>query len=39
MGDAPDGDTESLLAELEGLSDEEVARLLAADEAGGTQAS
>ena len=37
MGASPDGDTEGLLAELEGLSDEEVARLLEADEAGGAQ--
>ena len=37
MGESPDGDTERLLTELEGLSDEEVARLLAADEAGGPQ--
>ncbi|MGZ4316693.1 MAG: phosphopantetheine-binding protein, partial [Gaiellaceae bacterium] len=37
MGESSDGDTERLLAELEGLSDEEVARLLAADQAGGSQ--
>ena len=30
MGESADGDTEGLLAELEGLSDEEVARLLEA---------
>jgi amino acid adenylation domain-containing protein len=37
IGESPDGDAERLLAELEGLSNEEVARLLAADEAGGSQ--
>jgi acyl carrier protein len=37
IGESSDGDTQRLLAELEGLSDEEVARLLAADEAGGSQ--
>jgi hypothetical protein len=37
IGDSSDGDTERLLAELEGLSEEEVARLLTADEAGGSQ--
>ena len=35
IGESSDDDTQQLLAELEGLSDEEVARLLAADEAGG----
>ena len=37
MEESSDGDTERLLAELEGLSDDEVARLLAADEAGGAK--
>ena len=37
IGESPDGETERLLTELEGLSNEEVARLLAADEAGGSQ--
>ena len=37
IGESPDADTERLLAELEGLSNEEVARLLATDEAGGSQ--
>jgi amino acid adenylation domain-containing protein len=36
MGESSDGDTEQLLAELEGLSPEEVERLLAADEGEGS---
>jgi acyl carrier protein len=36
IGESSD-DTEQLLTELEGLSNEEVARLLAADEPGGSQ--